>query len=158
MNLNSFMVKLLALAIVGLLIIAPSAIDKGPTPQTRSEQLVSNFLSKKGPYMALYFSDVDTAFATLDDEPGFRELSKRVSAYQDSTTMFLHINPDKSDSFYNVYKKLNLQKDSKRIHYNPRPLGYLILHHFQFDGDSWTDSFMIDFNFRSILKIKQTIE
>lgn len=158
MNFSSFIVKLLIVPIAGLMIIAPSAMDSGPTPQSRAEQLVSGFLSQKGSYMALYFNDIDTAFTSLGDEPGYKELSKRAQAYQDSTIMFSSSDVAKSPSFYNIYKKLNFQKDSTRIHYKPRPLGYLILHHFLFDGDAWTDSFMIDFNFRSILKIKETIE
>ncbi|HYV93708.1 MAG TPA: hypothetical protein VE978_18175 [Chitinophagales bacterium] len=150
--------KLLILAVVGLMVIAPSSIYNSPTPQTRAEQLVSSFLAQRGSYMALSFSNIDTAFTTLDDEPAYRELSKKVLAYEDSTIMFSHINIARADSFYSVYKKLNLQKDSMRIHFQPRPLGYLILHHFQFDGKPWTDSFMLDFNLRSILKIKETIE
>lgn len=158
MNLDSSILKLLILAIAGLLIMAPSAIDSGPTPQSRAEQLVRRFLAQHGPYMAMYFSDIDTAFKTLDDESSFRELSQKVLAYQDSTIMFWRIDTTKADSFYTIYKKLNFQKDSIRIHYKPQPLGYLILHHFHFDGQPWTDSFMIDFNFKTILKIKETIE
>ena len=150
--------KLLILLIIGLMIIAPSAINYGPSPKNRAEQLISNFLSHKGSYMGLYFSNLDTAFTTVDDEFLYKELSKRVLDYEDSTIMFSHVNIAKADSFYNIYKKLNLQKDSIRIHYKSRPLGYLILHHFQFDDKLWTDSFMIDFNLRTILKVKEAVE
>lgn len=152
------MVKLLIVLFAGLMIVIPSSVDYGPTKQARAEQLISSFLTQHGAYMAMYFSDIDTAFTTLEDESSFRELRQKVLAYQDSTVMFSHINIDKADSFYDIYKKLNLQKDSVRIHYKPRPMGYLILHHFQYDQKPWTDSFVIDFNFRRILKIKETIE
>jgi len=108
--------------------------------------------------MAVYFSEIDTAFTNFYEEPSFSELSQKVNAYQDSTTIFSRINVSKSDSFYEIYKRLNLQKDSMRIHYTPRPRGYLLLHHFQLDGNSWTDSFVIDFNIKKILKVKETIE
>ncbi|MFI5134512.1 MAG: hypothetical protein ACHQD9_01545, partial [Chitinophagales bacterium] len=62
------------------------------------------------------------------------------------------------NSYYNIYKKLNLQKDSIRTHYSPRPMGYLIIHHFELGGLPWTDSFMVDFKIQHILKIKETIE
>lgn len=108
--------------------------------------------------MAIYFSDIDTSFTTVDDDSNYQRLSRIVSAYQDSTIQFSHTDFAKADVYYDIYKKLNLKKDSLRIHYTPRPSGYLILHHFQFDGQPWTDSFMIDFNFNRILKIKETIE
>ena len=108
--------------------------------------------------MAIYFNDVDTAYTTLADELSYKELNQKVSAYQDSTIKFSHIDFAKADSFYAIYKKLNLQKDSTRIHYKSRPLGYLILHHFQFNGELWTDSFTLDFNLSGILKVKETIE
>lgn len=108
--------------------------------------------------MALYFSDIDTAFKTVEEEKAFQELSNEVNAYQDSTEMFSHIDVSKANSYFETYKKLNLQKDSMRIHYDPQPLGYLMIHHFQFDGKPWTDSFILDFNIRNILKIKETIE
>jgi hypothetical protein len=158
MGFHFSIVKLLVLLIAGLIILVPSAIDSGPTPQRRAEQLVSSYLSEKGSYMALYFNDIDTAFTRLDEDSSYKELNKRVRAYQDSTLLFSRIDVAKSASFYNTYKKLNLQKDSTRIHYKPQPLGYLILHHFLFDGDAWTDSFTIDFNVKNILKIKETIE
>jgi hypothetical protein len=158
MNFKSLIVKLLILLVAGILILAPSAISHGPTSQQRAEQLVSGFLAKHGSYMALYFGNLDTAFSTLEDEPSFKELSQKVSAYQDSTIIFSHTNVTKADSFYSIYKKLNLQKDSIRIHYKPRPLGYYILHHFQYDRHPWTDSFFMDFNLKAILKVKEAIE
>jgi len=108
--------------------------------------------------MAIYFSGVDTAYTTLEDEASYKELEQKVSAYQDSTIKFSHSDFAKADSFYSIYKKLNLQKDSTRIHYKSRPRGYLILHHFQFDGKLWTDTFTMDFNLTSILKVRETIE
>jgi hypothetical protein len=158
MILDTAIVKLLTLIIAWLVILAPTTIDKGPTPQKRAEQLVSSFLASKGEYMALYFNDIDTAFTTLDDDSNYKELFKRVLAYQDSTSMFSHVDVAKAVVYFDTYKKLNLQRDSIRIHYQPQPLGYLILHHFMLEGDAWTDSFMIDFNIRRILKIRQTIE
>jgi hypothetical protein len=152
------MVKLLILPIAGLMIMIPYSIAHGPSAQAHAEQLVSNFLAQHGSYMAIYFSDIDTAFTTFEDDSSFRDLSQEVTAYQDSTIMFSRIDVSKADSFYTIYKKLNLRKDSIRIHYKPRPLGYLILHHFQLDGHPWTDSFTIDFNIRSIIKINETIE
>jgi len=148
----------LILLFAGLMIVVPSSIGYGPTKQERAEELVSNFLAQHGPYIGMYFSDLDTAFTTLQDESSFRELSQKVLAYQDSTIMFSHVDVSRSDFYYSRYKKLNSQRDSIRIHYKPRPLGYLLLHHFQYDEQPWTDSFVIDFNLRRILKIKETIE
>jgi hypothetical protein len=155
---DSFVVKLLILLLSLFIIIIPVRINSGPSIQSRAEQLVGRFLAEKGSYMAMYFSNVDTAFTSLDDEISFKELSKKVAAYQDSTLMFSRIDSVKANSYYEMYRKLNFQMDSFRTHYKPRPLGYLILHHFQFNGDPWTDSFTLDFNLRNILKIKETIE
>lgn len=158
MNLDSSILKLWIIPIAGLMIVVPSTIDHEPTKQARAEQLVSKFLAQHGSYMAIYFSDIDTAYWSLEDESFFKDLTQKVLAYQDSTVLFSHSDFTRADSFYSIYKKLNLRRDSVRIHYKPRPRGYLILHHFQFDGKPWTDSFVVDFNIRSILKIKETIE
>src|SRR6185295_1027675 len=80
--------KLLILPLLMLLIMAPTSIDSGATPQARAEHLIRNFLSKYSPYMALYFSDIDTAFRTVEEELPYQELSRRVTSYQDSTEMF----------------------------------------------------------------------
>src|SRR6186713_2879974 len=112
MNFNSFIVKLLILLITGLMIIAPSATDKEPAPQIRAEQLIGTFLSGKGSYMALYFNDIDTAFTTLEEDSVYKDLSKRVLAYQDSTIMFSRMDVDRAVTYFNTYKKLNLEKDS----------------------------------------------
>ena len=150
--------KLFILPLLIIFIMAPAGINSGPTPQARAEHLIRGFLVTKGSYMALYFSDIDTAFKTVEEEKAFQELSSRVKAYQDSTEMFSRIDITKANFYYNTYKKLNLQKDSMRIHYDPQPLGYLMIHHFQLAGDPWTDSFILDFNISNILKIKETIE
>lgn len=149
---------LLSLSLSMPLMVMPLRIEPLPDPQERAEQVVRKFLEPHGPYMAIYFSEVDTAFTELRDETGYQDLTRQVQAYQDSTALFSHVSIEKADSFFSVYKRLSLKKDSMRIHYKPRPLGWFIIHHFQLDGKPWTDSFMIDFNFSAILKARQAIE
>ena len=140
-----------------MLIVAPFTISD-PTPQQRAEQLVRGFLAQHGPYMAIYFSDIETAFTRLSDEAYFNKQTDEVRFYQDSTEIFSHGDVNKANAYFDTYKKLNLQRDSMRIHYVPRPMGYLIIHHYQLEGKPWTDSFMVDFNLQHILKINETIE
>ncbi len=150
-------VKLMILPFAAILVAAPFATCD-LSAQARVEHIVSQFLASKGTYMGLYFSDVDTAFASVEEEAAYKELNQKVLRYQDSTMMFSRIDVNRANAYFEIYKNLNLEKDSMRIHYKPRPLGYFVIHHFQFDGDPWTDSFIVDFNFNSIIKIKRTIE
>jgi len=140
-----------------LLIASPTAISD-PTAQERVENLIRAFLSQFQPYMALYFSNLDTAYTRLGDETFFKELNEKMTSYQDSTMMFLKSDPARSNAYYDIYKKLTAKKDSIAQHYKPRAMGYLIIHHFELGGDPWTDSFMVDFKIQHILKIKETIE
>ena len=150
--------KLLSIPVVLLLSVLPLTIDSHMSTQRRVEQMVKSYLSKYGDYMAVYFSEIDTAFKTLEEEETYQQLVHKLTSYQDSTIMFSQSDSDRANSYYELYKKLNLSKDSMRTHYRPRPLGYFVIHHFQFDGDPWTDSFIVDFGFRNIIKIERTIE
>jgi hypothetical protein len=139
-------------------ITMPVPLDPSQTLQQKAETLIRNFLSASPNYMALYFSDIDTAYRSLSDDPFYNRLSSRVEEYQDSTTRYSRINFKKADSLYTIYKQWSLRKDSMRIHYKPPPLGWLMIHHYQLGGTPWTDSFMMNFSCTKILKVKEAIE
>ena len=140
------------------MILMPSSIGYGPSLQARAEKIISTFLASKGPYMGIYFSDLDTAFTTLGDEQSYIELLRQMQACQDSTTYFSRGDTQQANYYFQKYQTLAEKRDSIRNHYQPRPLGYFILHHFQFEGHPWTDSFVLDFSLKKIIKVKETIE
>mgnify|MGYP003597576943 CR=1 FL=1 len=150
--------KLLIILFFLVLTITPLTVYRGPGLQERAEQMVKTYIASKGNYMAIYFSDIDTAFSLLEEDSDYRKLGKRAQAYQDSTFMFTPVDVKKANDYFAAYKKINETRDSIRLHYRPQPVGYLLIHHFQFDGEPWTDSFIFDFGLKSFIRIRQTIE
>lgn len=150
--------KTLFVLLFGGLVIIPFTINPGPGLQEHAETMVKNFLASKGNYMAVYFSDIDTAFSLLEEDSNFRRLGLQAKAYQDSTFLFTPADMARADYYYGRYKEVSRQRDSMRMHYKPQPVGYLLIHHFQFDGQLWTDSFIFDFALKDFIRIRQTIE
>jgi hypothetical protein len=156
---NHFLcVKLLVLLMIVVLLLLPFAIHRGPGLQEQAEQLVKNYLASKGSYMAVYFSEIDTAFSLLEGDSVYRRLGQQARGYQDSTFMFATVDMNKANYYFAQYKLINERRDSTRTHYKPQPIGYLLIHHFQFDGEPWTDSFILDFGLKNFIRIRQTIE
>jgi len=126
--------------------------------QENAELAVRNFLSKHGHYMALYFSKVDTAYRTLNEDSAYRLLLSQMSELKDLTARYSSVDSAKADSFYRLYLNRNKIKDSISSHYYPTPLGWFIIHYYQLEGKNWTDSFIIAFDYKKIIKVRERVE
>ncbi|MCY7410657.1 MAG: hypothetical protein LH473_10315, partial [Chitinophagales bacterium] len=122
------------------------------TEQTNGEELIKTFLASRGKYMALYFSNIDTAYFPLSEVDAYKIISERTVALQDSTIKYSRINISKADSFYSIYKTKVAFKDSLSNNYAKEPEGLFIIHHFQLDGKLWTDTFKMNFEKNAIIK------
>ncbi len=128
------------------------------TEQTKGEELIKTFLASRGKYMALYFSNIDTAYFPLSEVDAYKIISERAVALQDSTIKYSRINISKADSFYSIYKTEVEVKDSLRNNYAEEPRGLFIIHHYQLDGKLWTDTFKMNFEMNAIIKVTEAIE
>jgi len=124
--------------------------------EEKAERVVNNFLRVHGKYEPIKFESFDSSYTSLSKNEDYNLILSTIASYHDSSLKYAGNDNQKADSFYALSTQLHRQRDSIEKSFHPESNGWLIIHSFKLDGQTWQDTFFIDPGFTKVIGVKGT--
>ena len=131
-----------------------SCEKKELTQEQKAEATVRLLLEGKGKYQPISFASFDSLLSDKEKDDNYKMIEAKISEFQDSSFQNGGSNPVKADSFFELSHQWSAKRDSFDKHYRAAFHGWQIIHQYQLNDQTWTDTFYLNQSLTNIDSVK----